>query len=633
MVTCKYCFGWKPTQYNGMGYDDTEAVCTLNNCAVTAYDHTCPWASMVAPNLMSADARAAYYKEVGRSLAPPPLPVTPSQGFNGANRTDLPRPIASSTPLQQQERPPYREHQVEAVAKLKDLPGSNLFMEMGCGKSATALAIAEYRYEKGDIDALLIIAPNGVHKQWASEEVPKWLRIPYELQCFGGRGGAATTHPFTTTDRLHIVCVNIDTFSTKYKWEDIPEWHNMKRCMIILDEATNIKNPTSKRGERIITGFNDVVRRGKYVVASTSKSVCRVILTGTPVTNSPLDLWAMVEFVSPNYFKRNYYSFRSYYCMMMRINIDGVGKVDTLLSEEAWAAIKQVGDFGFAYAKFGINNDTFNIIMQQEKYEGSYKHLDELRELLEPISYFKTLREVTDIAEPIRNVRKVMMSPEQKKCYAEMMRELFTTYKDSEVTAANKLSMMIRLQQICSGFIPKQPIVEYMDEDTQVVDYNPLEVEWLGKTPKLEMIMQDVETASKPCIVVTKFSCEAARIYEELADTYKCMLYTGWKKTGTIEDFKEGKYEVMVANIASISHGFNLQNSCQMLFYSNTFSLERRLQCEGRIFRLGQKGTCMYTDYVVDDSVEETIMQSLSMKSSLLNYIKGLEPSDLFGGM
>jgi SNF2 family DNA or RNA helicase len=104
---------------------------------------------------------------------------------------------------------------------------------------------------------------------------------------------------------------------------------------------------------------------------------------------------------------------------------------------------------------------------------------------------------------------------------------------------------------------------------------------------------------------------------------------TGWKRVGTIEEFKDGKYDVMVANSAVIGRGFNLQNSHVIQFYSNTFSLETRLQAEGRIFRLGQQYPCEYIDYCYPGTVDEKITAALKMKRNLLDYIRGADMKDV----
>ena len=107
-----------------------------------------------------------------------------------------------------------------------------------------------------------------------------------------------------------------------------------------------------------------------------------------------------------------------------------------------------------------------------------------------------------------------------------------------------------------------------------------------------------------------------------LKDDYNTLLYTGWKKTGKLDDFKEGKYEVLVANLQCIAYGFNLQNSCSMLYYSNSFSMELREQSQARIFRSGQKNVCKYVDYCFEGTVDETIMKALKRKKDMLEWFR-----------
>jgi len=228
----------------------------------------------------------------------------------------------------------------------------------------------------------------------------------------------------------------------------------------------------------------------------------------------------------------------------------------------------------------------------------------------------------------VYNKKTVVMSEVQRKAYMDMERELLAMYGGATTTAANKLSALIRLQQISSGFIV-QGQLNFNPEEFELrgddsYDIEPGQVMWLGSTvPKLEALYRDVEESSRPIIIITRFSAEAARISEDLSKQYRVLLYTGWRKTGTIEEFKEGKYEILVANIRCISRGFNLQNACQMFFYSNTFSLEDRLQTEGRIFRIGQKNPCAYTDYINEETIDLKVVGALRQKRALLDYIRG----------
>jgi SNF2 family DNA or RNA helicase len=533
------------------------------------------------------------------------------------------------------------EHQKEAFEQFKDTTEMGIFGVMGTGKSSITLRIAGYKFKKGEIDQLLIVAPNSVHVQWAHEQVPLWLDCPYELQCLFGRGGQKVAYPFTEgPEFLKVVCVNIDTFSTPNKWKDIVDWSNAGKTFIALDEATCVKNINSQRTQRMLYEFNNVIRHKKTIISSKVRSVARAILTGTPVTNGPMDLWALGEFLRPNFFGRNWYAFQNHYGMFTTLAVDDrIIKVP--LSEEWWGVIKGMTSYLEANAVTGCSEDTFNTVHSQERYEGPYKHAEELKELLKPIAWFKKLEDCVDMPEQNYIVRELTMTPEIEQCYNDMVEEMIAEYEDHIMTAKSKLTVLIRLQQICSGFIcdKSYEAVSESVTDTQVsnvvrqlygimddTDILPNEIQWIGKTnEKLNALYRDIDESSKPVIVATRFTAEASRIFNELENKYRCCLMTGWKRVGTIEEFKEGKYDVMVANSNVINRGFNLQNSHVILIYSNGFSLENRLQLEGRTFRLGQGFPCEYVDYMYPGTIDEKVTSVLRMKRNFLEFIRGAD--------
>ncbi len=531
-----------------------------------------------------------------------------------------------------------RDYQIAAFERYKDSAVACIGFRMGLGKSAVAIAIAEYKYRKGDIDALLIIAPNDVHRQWATEQIPKWWPsdLPRQVQCFGGRGGLKNAYPFKPGS-IQIICVNIDTFSTPAKWKPVCEWANAMRTMIILDEATTIKNPKANRTERMLYEFNHIKKRGRAIIASVPISVARCVLTGTPVTNGSADIWSIMEFASPNFFNRNYYSFKdrySMYAVMEDQNQPG-RRYPVLLDAKLRNNIKKCVDYAQVRDALQITADTFDYVHSQDKYEGPYKHSEELKEKLDTVWSYKDWSDpdlAGSIPEPVYIKRTIIMSDEQKRIYDSMRKEYIAEYDGKIMTASNKLTVLLRLQQISSGFIYEKPndvIVEVKSGlpamyEVDEHDIEPsIDVKWIGgSNPKLDALYLDVEGSSKPCIVVTRFSCEAYRIYNELQDKgYNCCLMTGWKRVGTIDGFKNGEYDVMVANIKVISKGFNLQNSNTMLYYSNTFSLEDRLQSEGRIYRIGQTKPCLYTDYINKGTVDEKVVNTLATRKRFLDYI------------
>ena len=546
-------------------------------------------------------------------------------------------------------------HQKEAFDRFKDENEIALFFEMGCGKSFTTLALCQQKFLDGVIKGLLVVAPNDVHKQWYDELVygvdkdkdgVMWqeLSINFEAQCVGGRGGQKELYPFVT-DYFKFVSVNVDTFSTPHKWEQIVAWANQENIAICIDEATCIKNPDSKRSKRLLYEFNNVTRRGKTVIKSEKKHPVRIVLTGTPVTNGPMDLWSIMEFVKPNYFGRNYYSFRAYYGMFTKLAVStgyGERNVDVLLTEKTWQAIHNCNNYQEAYFLFGCSEDTYMIVKHQDKFVGPYKHADELKKLLEPVAVFKKLTDCVDMP-PVQYIeRKVGMSDAQQAVYNSMKKDLLAQYDEYTATAKNKLVVNIRLQQISSGFIMGQKskldedLLQFIDNDAPLwheideIDVMPNEVVWLGDSnPKLDALMRDVAECDKPLLILTRYSAEAAKIFDMCtAAGYRTGLFTGWKVVGGVDAFKAGELDILVANSTKIHRGFNLQIAHTTLFYSNTFSMEIRQQAEFRTFRLGQQHPCLYIDYTAAD-VDDTINAALRMKKNLLDYIREKDLSEV----
>lgn len=534
-------------------------------------------------------------------------------------------------------------HQVEAINFYKDKDVIPLFFEMGCGKSFTTLQIAQEKFKQGQIKGLLVIAPNDVHRQWFDELVygvdkehdgVMWqeLQIDFEAQCVGGRGGQKELYPFETDDLFKFVSVNVDTFSQPTKWEDIVEWANSGNYMIAIDEATSIKNPSSKRSQRLLYEFNDVRRRGKSIVASEKKCPVRAVLTGTPVTNGPIDLWAIMEFVQPNFFGRNYYSFKSYYGMFTKLKVTtsygSQRDVAVLLTEKTWQGIHNCESYYEAYTLFGCSEDTYMTVKHQSKFVGPYKHADEIKKFLEPVAMFRKLTDCVDMPKVNYIERSVGMSTEQKAIYDSMKKNLLAQYDSYTTTAANKLVVSLRLQQISSGFIMGHKVItdtnwsQFLCEDFgDNFDVSPDEVVWIGESnPKLDALMSDVAECDKPLLILTRYSAEAAKIYDMCKDKYRTGLYTGWKVIGGVDAFKAGELDILVANSTKICKGHNLQIAHTELFYSNSFSMETRQQAEFRTFRLGQKNPCLYVDYTASDC-DKNILQALRLKKNLLDYI------------
>ena len=491
----------------------------------------------------------------------------------------------------------------------------------------TALLIAEAKFNAGAIDAVLVIAPNGVHKQWAVEEVPKWLsHVDTTVQWRKNK------KLFFIPGKLNIVCTNIEQFSTKTRYMDYVDWATSHKTFIILDEATRIKNPKAIRTQRLLYEFNTVVKRGKTILKSEPKTVARAILTGTPVTNGPFDVWPMFEFLRPGYFGCNWYAFQNKFGMFHSIQVNG-RVIRILINEDAWIAIHGCSSFEMANALYGVTLSTYDTIKNQDHYEGPFRNVDMLRDKMLEIAMFVRIEDCIDMPDRTYNRKLLDMSSEQARVYRELETYFLTTYKDEKVEAKSKLTAYIRLQQIASGFVSSEQLPE-----SEVEDPPPNKITWFDDQPKIDQLLCDVEEitdvdgiTNNQVIIVCHFSAEAERIYDALTEEgYKVCLMTGWKKVGTIEGFKAGQYKIMVANIRVISMGFNLQERCNhMIFYSNTFSLEDRIQVEARIYRSGQQHPCIYLDYVMKDTIDMKVYAALKQKKQLADYIRDTSVEDM----
>ena len=520
---------------------------------------------------------------------------------------------------------PYK-HQEIALQKYRHSSEIPLFFDPGTGKTRTSLLIAAAKYQQGDIDAVLVIAPNGVHKQWALEEIPKWISdIDTTVQWKKNKA------LFFIEGKLNIVCTNIEQFSTKTRYLDYVAWVNAHNTMIILDEATRIKNPKAIRTQRLLYEFNTVVKRGKTILSSEPKTKARAILTGTPVTNGPFDVWPMFEFLRPGYFGVNWYGFQNKYGMYHAIQVNG-RVIRILINEEAWAQIRSCTSFEMANALYGVSLSTYDTVMSQDHYEGPFRRVDELRDKMLEIAMFVKIEDCIDMPERVYNRKLLDMSPEQARVYYELERYFITMYKNEKVEAKSKLTAYIRLQQIASGFVSSEQLPE-----NEVEDPPPNKITWFDDLPKFDQLLCDIEeivgsidNPTGQAIIVCHFSAEAERIFDQLEHAgYKCCLQTGWKKVGTLEAFKQKKYSILVANIRVISMGFNLQEHCHhMIFYSNTFSLEDRIQVEARIYRAGQKMPCIYLDYVMKDTIDMKVYAALKQKKQLADYIRDTSVQD-----
>ena len=185
---------------------------------------------------------------------------------------------------------PYA-HQITALEKSWNKETYAYFMEMGTGKTKVLIDNAAMLYDKGKIDGLLIVAPKGVIGTWYNQELPAHLpdhienvTILWQANITKGQQEKLDTL-FETGIALHILIMNVEAFSTQKGVDFASKFLVSHNTLMVVDESTTIKNPKAHRTKNIVR----LSTQAKY----------RRVMTGSPVTKNPLDLFSQCYFLDP----------------------------------------------------------------------------------------------------------------------------------------------------------------------------------------------------------------------------------------------------------------------------------------------------------------------------------------------
>lgn len=538
---------------------------------------------------------------------------------------------------------PY-EKQVEAFMKAYGQEYFALYMEMGTGKTKTTIDIASNLYAEGKINAVLVIAPNGVAEQWINEQLE--AHSPVETVPFLWKTkktkkylNELNTFIEMKTHKLKWFAVNVETFSSGTSYLKFKEFCKSHDTMVVIDEITRIKNPKSKRFFNIVYGLNDMKKSGRAVVGLEYASKYRLGLTGTAVTNSVYDIWAIHEFLKFNYFGINQYGFRQRYGLEredFKRGPDGtLDKFQRPIKSLEMKEIRAHYDQGFNLfelsTKFGLPHADIKYIVNNRGNDKPYKHLDELKRLINEDSITIRKSECLDLPDKVYQKMFIEMSADQKRIYKELKDEMLSVYSHKELTIANKMTLYTRLQQVTGGFFP---YTEDLD-DCYRVDKEPVMIG--KKNPKIEALKADIEETypDEQIIIWSRFTAEIKAIIKELEKAYPDKVIEGYygeiskeERSHILTEFKAGNVNILVGN-SRMGIGLNLQNASITYYFSNSYSLETRLQSEDRTHRGGQTKTCVYKDLMIKGSVDEKVFSTLQGHKNLLDYFRSSDIKEM----
>jgi SNF2 family DNA or RNA helicase len=443
---------------------------------------------------------------------------------------------------------PY-EHQITALEKSWDKDEYAYFMEMGTGKSKVLVDNIAMLYDKGKINSAMIIAPKGVYRNWYSQEIPN--HMPSHIDYKSVLWTASTSKKkdkeyqqlFKVDYDLHILIMNVEAFSTKRGQDFALKFMRTHEVLMAVDESTTIKTPTAKRT--------------KAITVMAPMAQYRRILTGSPVTKSPLDLFSQCRFLNEHLLGfGSYYTFRQRYAHMVSRNFGG----------------------------------------RQVQIVGSYQRLDELSDKLKPFSYRVLKEDCLDLPDKIYIKREIELTPEQQLHYRQMKQQALTALNGKRISAPHVLTQLMRLHQITCGHVLE-------------------EVE--GKVIIWANYIYDIEKIVKA--IIKKYGEESVVDYYGAIDSET--------RQKNITEFQDPRSAVrfFVGNPQTGGYGITLTAANTVIYYSNGYDLEKRLQSEDRAHRIGQKKSVTYVDMIAEKTVDEKIVKALRKKIDIASEILGEE--------
>lgn len=440
------------------------------------------------------------------------------------------------------------QHQIKGYNMALKNNGFGLLFEMGCGKSITSVAIAGRRYERGEIKKVLIAAPTSVLPVWEREfEV---ATIKYQIKILEG----TSQKKIQALKGLNGEGLQIAVINYESTWRLLDELITWGPDMVIADESQRIKSPSAQQSK----AMHKLGKSAKY----------KLILSGTPVQNAPLDFFSQYKLLDEKIFGTSYYAFKTRYAVM--------------------------GGYG-----------NHQIV--------GYNNLDELVRKAHSIALRVTKDEALDLPETMDEFRYCELDSKAKKIYEQIRDDSIAELEAGEVTARNVLTKLLRLQQITGGYLKLDDGVEKQISDSKLL--------------VLEEIVEDVVDSGKKVVIFARFVSEIKAILKMVE---KKKIDYRWiagevpieERGEQVRVFQEDKNcKVFVAQIQTAGLGITLHAADTAVFYSVDFNYANYSQARARIHRIGQKNSCTYIHLLAKGTVDEKVMKALQKKEDMAKMV------------
>jgi len=462
---------------------------------------------------------------------------------------------------------PY-DHQREAFNTSAEEQNFALLLDMGTGKTKVTLDTVGALFEKGAIEFVLVVAPKGVIPNWIPEiEAHLPPRIEREVVLWNPSLSKQRKDELNKlhekTKKLKFLLMNVEAFSTE-KGTGVAElFVNRFKTFMVVDESTTIKNRKAKRTKALCA-----VGRG---------SVYRRILTGSPVTRSPLDLFSQMAFLDPKILGfSSYYAFQGRYSIVQRRTMGA---------------------------------HSFNQVV-------GFRRLDELTEKLSKHSCRVKKEDCLDLPDKVYTKREVALTKEQERAYKQMKKLALARLDSGELsTTKNVLTQIMRLQQICCGNLT--------DDDGKI---HPL------PSNRIKELLDLCEEVQGKAIIWATWTMDIRSIADALRDCYGVQVVSTLhgetpdsERQQIVENFQDRQSELrfLVGHPRTGGYGLTLTAASTVIYYSNSYDLELRVQSEDRAHRIGQTNKVTYVDLISPKTIDEKIVKSLRAKINVADQILG----------
>ena len=445
---------------------------------------------------------------------------------------------------------PY-DHQVKAfnfaLEVLGVAKGMALLAEMGTGKSLMTIAVLGTLYQQGKVSRLLVVAPKSIVGVW-KEEFEKFADFEYNLAVLDG----ASTKKADVIRHMKGVGLQVIVVNYESAWRLEDELKLWSPDSIVCDESTKIKNPQARCSKALH-------RLGK-------KSKYNLILTGTPITNSPLDFFSQYKFLDDSIFGGSFYAFRAKHAIL--------------------------GGF------------------QQHQIVG-YKNLDELVSKAHAVAYRVKLKDAVDLPPFIDETRLIALEPKAQRIYRNLEKVSYSELSQGEITTRNVLTKLLRLSQITGGFIKNE------DGESEQLS--------TAKIDALEDIVESVTLQGNKVVVFARFIPELRaieRMLRKLGVAYSLISGEVKDRQEQVEKFQtDPEVKVFVGQLQTVGMGLTLTAACVAVFYSLDFNYANYEQSRARIHRIGQDKKCLYIHLVAKGTVDEKVFYALKHKKDVATLV------------